>query len=418
MNRRVIAVLFLAIAGACTLLGCQSDTEAIEEAVASLDLDLSGGFKSVRPVGAIMAYDADKVVAALEHIYLTAPDHDLKAKAAAMLAILPGRSDTAALNGRMGRLAERMLFDQDRIVVLKALEVLIGLKHPSIEDLVARRLQQPCDKDTLGDIAFKLAARGMHNVIRNEISLPLPENGGQEAIKNWLSHVEAGVYACRVLASRDNQLPPDFGPRLVSLVSKNESLRRDVVTVLAETRLEGAIPAIKAELDKTTVPSTRVALEAALLVLDSKNPAVLEAAVRRLNDAARRCRSTPELWPEVAVRTRWLAFAAVYSTDDSLLKAIWSAIGGLQARDKAELLSVVVSQYLEHFSSKRASTNHLIVFLDALPRDELRQMKTLWPDVRVDITRLIAESRQAALPNLMTRAEVDAVAQRLTEQMK
>lgn len=418
MYRLVITVLFFASTGLCSLLGCQSDTKAIEQAVANLELTSSGGLKHPRSVLPIMAFDADEVVGALEQIYLTAPDHDSRTKAAVALAFFSGQPKASALKARMGRLSERMLFDQDRIVVREALDVLFNVGHPSVQDLVTRRLKQPCDKDTLDCIARRLASHGMHSVLRNEISLPPPENGGGEAFENWLNHVRAGLMACRFLAFYDNQLPADFGPMLISLVSKSASLCLDVVTVLAETRPEGSVPAIKEELEKATVPSTRIALEAALLVLESKNPALCEAAVGRLNDAARCCRFARDSWPEVQLRTKWLAFASVYMTDDSLLRGTWSAIGGLHARDKAELLSVVVSEHLVHFSSERASTNRLILFLYALPEDELRQMVRLWPDVRADITQLLTQSAQAALPNQMTRAEMDAVAQKVAEQMK
>lgn len=420
MLRKVaIAVLFIAGVCQCALPGCQSDTKAIEQAIADSELTSQGDFKPMQSVASIVARDPGDVIAAIEHIYPGISNRAVRAKAAATLAFLASQSKSSVVKGRIGRLAEQMLFDQDPVVAKHAVDVLLRMEHPCIENLLIRRLREPIDKDTLDVISLKVAWHKLYNVIRAEICLPRPESGDQDSIQDWLNHVKSGVGACRTIGwCHGDQLPADFGPLLVALVSQDTRLCDDVVSALAEARPESAVPAIKAQLEGATPPSTRIAFETALQVLDGNKPVLSEAALGQLNDVVRRCRSAPELWPEVVLRTRWLAFASVYRTDDGLLRDIWAAIDVLQPRDKAELLSVVVSQYSGNFSSKRASTNRFILFLDTLPRDEFGHMVTLQPDLRTEITYLLSQSAQDTLPNLVSRDSMNAAAQRLAGQIK
>lgn len=420
VRRLLVALLAAACAGLslCGSLRCQSETGSVEDAIAQLELNQSGALKPGAPLERVLSRDAEDIVAATERIYRAGPGRDLGAKAAATLVLLAdGRQLSPALKDRMACLAEQMLFDQDRLVADSALQLLFIAQRPRMEELVIRRLRALCTGDTLTVILRRCVDYKLYGVLRDQISLPPPLDEHDNSYKDWRNRIEATLSVCLSFGALGEPLPAGLASPLLDLVSQDadQPLQRIAVVILAETRPEGVVAAAKARLDEATALSTRVALETTALILDSGDPALAAASLRKLADAAQRCSSDPNLRWEAVLRTKWLALACVYRSDDSLLKGIWASIGCLEPPLKGELLSVVVSQHTGNFSSERTSTNRLILFLDALPRDDLRRMATQWPNLRSEIGYLLSQSADSALPNLITRGAMDAAIQRFAQ---
>ena len=415
---------YLLVACVCTLTlmvqGCSSRQAevdaALEKVISSMEdhHGLTVG-KDLASLGVLLSYDADEIARSLEKSFAVADSPARKERVAATAADLASRGQALKTLKPISDLAERWLFDDDSRVAGYAVQILSYAKHPSLVSLLACRLRQQCDKSLLNNISYTLGESGAFDVIEAELVLPRPADADQGAVQAWRDHVNAALGACQTAVHfKGFRLPAELWSAVEAVALKDEILTWHAVEVLVNAPPEEAIRIVKHALEAAKLPSSRIVWEAALIVVDDGRTNSSDGPVQSLADAVSRYDSREESWLEIVFRTQWLAFSADHVRDSGLLSRVWTSLGGMPVRERAQLLSEIADSFLNHHFSSRPGTNRLLRLLDTIPAEELHKLMSLrHPILAQQVKELVYFSASTALPEGVDRDEMNRIADAL-----
>jgi hypothetical protein len=365
---------------ALVISGC-SDKAALEKEIDAIVRGVDAGDPRLKVDDSTIGLNCHKygdkaVVRTLETLYFRAESPERRAQIAAVARVLSGCGRRFEAWQDLNSLAKVWLFDNDSRVANCAFSILDKMDDPTLENLVGARLQRPLDRHVRDWILTRLALRGAFEVIRNELTSPLPEADYPSAVHDWCDDVRLALAACRAAAAMGIRLPSDFGPLILSLAAKHNDIMGHALGTLVRACPEEARVLIGQSLGRVTQNELKLALQAAQIALEDPGREVGGPALTATAQAASRYRAGEECWPELKMRTRWLAFAAAYSRSDALLPQLWSSLDGLHLRDRAELLWVIVCEFLKH--GPRSVRDRFLLFRNGVEPESLRQMIYLY----------------------------------------
>jgi len=311
-------------------------------------------------VNSLLAYDVRRVVGVLQTRYESADcpaNRACVAETARALALHQLPPDAREV---LGSVAVKWLLDEDPRVMDSAVCILSQIEYPHLQDLIKRRLPSIHESSSLNTIAVVLAKCKAFDVIGGELNLRRPHDADANDLCEWRKHVDAALVACRQAALCGIAIPNEFPSAIVAQALNEDDLTESAVSTLIEIRPENVQTILREARDSAKRPSSRLAWEAGVIAVDSNPLGASHSALCALAEAVSSYSKGEECWPELLVRTRWLAFAAAYCGDEGVLSKLWLSLGGLHARDRAELLAIIAGQFLSHQNSLRTSTNQLV----------------------------------------------------------
>jgi len=401
-------------------LGCgwgQSAEEEVRNVVLSLRLtkrtgqEVATGRGRIQIANLIDEHGEGLLLQSLRTLYHECSDPKDKIRLAIASEQLAARTESSDSKRWLRELATNMFEEEAPDLVARGLHLLDGLTKGSMAERVTERLETTRHPRVRGQLLGWLASHGIFEAIKDELALPRPEEDDKGSLPAWRSRIRLALAVCENAAFGRDPLPASVIGKMVGPVVADPHMVYLVVhTVLNTGRPEDAKGALlRAQSSLGAGSRARIWVDAALMAVEAAEEKDRRIHVEALEDAAASYRKGEECWREVRTRTASLSLAAAYRRDRNLLGAIWDACQNLKMRDRAELL------WLMSRECSRRGTNEFLLFLEAIPVDELERMAGLvYGRLTAQIDCLVIAAEHRPLPESVSKEEMRGAVQRIS----
>jgi len=421
----VLACSFLA--GLCVLsvlshMGCGTSSTPIPEMQRELraavsELESPAGDPGSREgfihlLSLMEEYDEIALARSLRQLHCDCSKLEYAVKLSRALRIIGLRVESPEARRETCELARVLLREESPEVMRNALEVVERNAPAEAMQMVNRRLEAATSVTAWKCLIEWLAKHREWAALKEQLAQPPPTERGKAAVAQWRARRRAALETCLFTYTLEADNPPeDLVWAITRTIPADPTMAGSSIRVLVSVGHPEQIRRNLMKVEQLLPPGSTATFwrEAALVALSDSPLDSASNALEGLERAVDRHRKGQECWSEICARASSLAFAAGQARSREFLGAICSACKGMVLRDRAELLSLMLEE------SRPFSAAEYLLFLDTIPREDLRNMAQTFPQlntmIRILASRFTGPTEPS--PSSLTSKDLFTTAQRV-----